>query len=166
VVRSIRHLIFRNQPHSIFCLSLPNRAYNDILTADWCCDDLPRLGQINPIANIPLEEAEEKLVRYLGAFASAYAQLERDVLQEQGVFMGGQEPHFGEFGVFHIVDMVCTLDGGSSLGEQSTELQAWFTAMQALPAISSYLDARPKPGSIGVPGSIFATHADPANRTK
>ena len=37
---------------------------------------------------------------------------------QESEFFGGESPHFGEFMLWHILDMVCLVDAGKSLGDE------------------------------------------------
>ena len=68
--------------------------------------------------------------------------------------------------MFHILNNICTLDGGAALAKTSSKLQQWYKAMESLPAVASYLETRPKAGSgeVGQPGSIISSYAVPSER--
>ena len=67
-------------------------------------------------------------------------------------FFGGEQPHFGDFGLLHILDLTVTVKPDSL--DSSKAMQSWLQNMKALPAIAKYLAERPKAPEIGCPGSL------------
>lgn len=79
------------------------------------------------------------------------------------LFFGGSEPHYGDFGLFASFTAALELLGreGAMTG-RSGRWVSWYDAMAALPAVAGYLEQRPP--SQGYPGSIAASHPEPAAR--
>jgi glutathione S-transferase len=143
-------------------------AYNDSHVAPWCHPDgIIRLGMINPLLNWFSEaDAQPMITRYFTGVPTVLQLLSRDL--GDGLFFGGKAPWYGEFVVFHCLDNIQTLDGGTALAssDASDALRAWMAAMAALPGVEEYLAERPQPGSqeVGREGSIIWNHAVPARR--
>jgi len=132
-----------------------------------------RIGAVNPLLNfLPEDEALPLIPRYLAGLPPWLASLEERLQRHpEGPFLGGDTPHHGDFASFHICDNITTLagvaalDAGSTAGAASRpHLIAWVGAMRALPAVWSYVQARPQAGTgaVGKPGSLIHRHADPA----
>ena len=124
-----------------------------------------RVGVVNPLLNfVPEEKALPLVGKYLEGTRPWLETLDERVRRRpEGAFMGGATPHHGEFATFCVCDNICTLGGGTALSAAaSPAVNAWFEAMRSLPAVSSYLRARPKAGSgaVGRPGSLIHRHAD------
>jgi glutathione S-transferase len=126
-----------------------------------------RLGAVNPLLNfLPADVALPIIPSYLaGARGWLHNVVELRLSTTPGPFMGGKAPHHGDFATFHVVDNICTLDGGQLLASASPRAQQWHGAMHDLPAVASYLRQRPQAGSgeVGKPGSLIFEHARPAD---
>ena len=125
-----------------------------------------RIGACNPLLNwLPEEEAVPLIPAFLKGAAEWLGRLEPRC-RGGGAFFGGASPHHGEFATFHIVNNICTLDGGALLAVQSQRVQDWYASMQALPAVAAYLNERPQPGTgqVGRPESLIFRHARPWER--
>ena len=67
--------------------------------------------------------------------------------------------------MFHAINLLCELDGGTSLSKAPDTIQRWYAAVTTLPEISAYLAERPKPGrTTGLEGSIMRRNAVPSQR--
>jgi len=78
--------------------------------------------------------------------------------QLKATFFGGDAPHFGDFAVFYIVDLM-RLNDAKVLETLGGGWPSWFDAMRKLPGIEAYLESRPKAngGEVGFPDSRMAT---------
>jgi glutathione S-transferase len=65
------------------------------------------------------------------------------------------KPHYGDFALFHIVDLTLLVEAGSL--DATPSLKSWYNTMKSLPAVSAYLARRSGPSTegFGVPGSYF-----------
>mmetsp|Transcript_27042 Transcript_27042/g.41772 ORF Transcript_27042/g.41772 Transcript_27042/m.41772 type:complete len:263 (+) Transcript_27042:88-876(+) len=132
-----------------------------------------RIGAVNPLLNfLPEDEALPLIPKYLAGLPPWLESLEESLQRHpEGPFLGGYTPHHGDFATFHICDNITTLAGVAILNSGSTagaasrlNLIAWMGAMRALPAVASYVRARPQAGTgaVGKPGSLIHRHAVPA----
>jgi glutathione S-transferase len=131
-------------------------AYYDATDKEYCCEALPSLSLLNPIlCFFPAEKGEEKFLAARPALLKALASLEKDL--GEGPFFGGELPSYADMGVFHLLDLLCTIDGGKTLSEHGGKLQKFYGAFAELPAVKAYLDSRPGPGDAGGEGSLLVT---------
>ena len=125
-----------------------------------------RAGAVNPLLNfLPQEEALPLIPAYLEGSVPWLEDLRARVRRRaEGPFMGGVQPHHGEFATFAICDNICTLGGPTALDAGGPELATWFASMRALPAVARQLKSRPQAGTgaVGKPGSLIHEHADPS----
>jgi glutathione S-transferase len=130
----------------------------------WDADSNPlgRLGAVNPLLNfVAAEDALQIIPSYLkGARVWLKNVVEPRLERSTGPFFGGEAPHHGDFASFHIVDNICTLDGGESIKTVGGKVQRWHAAMHCLEGVASYLLDRPREGSkqVGKPGSLIWEH--------
>jgi glutathione S-transferase len=103
----------------------------------------------------PAADAETKLPSIVADTVKELAPIGKEL---KGNFFGGDAPHYGEFGLFHVVDLLRVNDAKvfDTLGGG---WKSWFDLMLKLPGIEAYLNARPKAngGEVGFPGSRIAT---------
>jgi len=116
----------------------------------------PVCSQIMFATNLmPAAEAEGKLTNIV---ADCIKEVQAFGSELKGTFFGGDKPHYGEFALFHEIDLLRINDASvfATLGEQ---WKSWFEAMLKLPGIEAYLKSRPKSmsGEVGFPGSRIAT---------
>lgn len=143
-------------------------ALNDTRDAPFNSPDFILAGMVNPLLNwFPEEDAAPKIAPLVAGFPAFFAHVTPCL--GEGPFFGGSEPNYGDFQIFHIVDNLCTLDGGATMTAlESTQpaLAMWHKAMLQLPAVAAHLAARPQPGSgeVGRSGSIIAKHKVPHAR--
>lgn len=94
--------------------------------------------------------------------------LEKILEGRTGAFFGGDQPHYGELGIFCQVDALVTLFGQeSALAGFGAKFHTWYDSVCALPAISKYRSNRPVPGGpaqLGNPNTIIMNHTNPADR--
>eukprot|EP00419_Tripos_fusus_P076078 CAMPEP_0172886534 /NCGR_PEP_ID=MMETSP1075-20121228/131292_1 /TAXON_ID=2916 /ORGANISM="Ceratium fusus, Strain PA161109" /LENGTH=232 /DNA_ID=CAMNT_0013740043 /DNA_START=116 /DNA_END=814 /DNA_ORIENTATION=- len=89
--------------------------------------------------------------------------LERILEQRSGTFFGGEQPHYGELGIFVQVDALVTLFGKkAALNGFSAKFRAWYGALSALPVVDVYKRIRPL--QQGYPNSIIMNHLKPEDR--
>lgn len=70
-------------------------------------------------------------------------------------FFGGDSPHFGDFALFHYLDLSTFIE--SECLKSFPELTSWLLRMRHLPTIAEYLSRRENVKA-GFPGSLMATH--------
>eukprot|EP00929_Paragymnodinium_shiwhaense_P079489 TRINITY_DN41390_c0_g1_i2.p1 TRINITY_DN41390_c0_g1~~TRINITY_DN41390_c0_g1_i2.p1 ORF type:complete len:193 (+),score=46.73 TRINITY_DN41390_c0_g1_i2:301-879(+) len=123
-------------------------------------------GCVNPLLNFfPREESEKRIPEYLSDVRAAVKYLAEEL--GDGPFFCGEAVTYADFGVFHYVDNIRTLDGGAAmdrLGDAGAKLRSWEQAMREIPAIAECLAERPQPGTgaVGKAGSIINTVAVPS----
>ena len=113
------------------------------------------LSKLNPITNfLPAAQAEPQLA---AAVADSVKALKAFESKLSGNFFGGEKPHYGEFALLHVTNLLKMNDAKAfaSLGA----LVPWYERMATLPRVKEYLKARPKAasGSVGMPDSRIAT---------
>ena len=59
-----------------------------------------------PMVDECVPDAETAIKDCLTAFRRVYVELRAELAQQEGSFFGGSKPHFGEFMIWHVVDMV------------------------------------------------------------
>mmetsp|Transcript_14318 Transcript_14318/g.40502 ORF Transcript_14318/g.40502 Transcript_14318/m.40502 type:complete len:232 (-) Transcript_14318:224-919(-) len=126
---------------------------------DFCCEAFPKLAQLNPMLNLfPAEKGQKMLAAARPHFPGALASLEA---QLGGGFYGGDLPFYSDFAIWHLLDNMCTLDGGEALRTHGGQLAKFYEAVPKLPGVKEYLENRPKArtGALGNEGSIIATKA-------
>lgn len=79
--------------------------------------------------------------------------LTADKLLGDGPFYGGTAPHYGDFALFHILDLLVTLEPKAL--DAHPRLVKYMAAVAELPAIDKYLQTRLQPHQLGMPGSLF-----------
>jgi len=107
---------------------------------------------------VPADQAEKDIPGAIENCVKELAKMEEELSSLKKPFFGGMEPHFGEFGLFHAVNLVLSLAKNSSSGIPAVWMK-WYNGMAELPAVKEYLNERPKAGSgkIGFPGSRMFT---------
>ena len=120
------------------------------------CNNRP-LSLAMPLTNwFDAEESNKRLPAFLEEAIPLLKEFEAK-LGEQAFFYGPDGPHYGEFGLWHVVNLVHGLhpDALDDLGA----LTAWADRIAALPRVYPYLAERPKAmsGNVGRPGSRIAT---------
>jgi len=124
--------------------------------------DLFRIGQEQPllfmhqVVNMfPADECKPHIPP--GVCTAVHLLHSMDRRMRDGPFFGGEEPHYGDFSIFHIVDLVNTLDptwkmqgfpgwddeDGKGRGFHATWIR-WYDKMANLPGVKEYLAERPK----------------------
>ena len=110
-----------------------------------------------PLTNwFPVDDSNARLPDFIATAVPLLKAYEAK-LGDQAFFNGADGPHYGEFGLFHVVDLVGHLDPGALAGLGA--LRAWAGRVAALPGVAAYLAARPKAmsGDVGRAGSRIAT---------
>eukprot|EP00227_Mantoniella_beaufortii_P015759 CAMPEP_0197585426 /NCGR_PEP_ID=MMETSP1326-20131121/7732_1 /TAXON_ID=1155430 /ORGANISM="Genus nov. species nov., Strain RCC2288" /LENGTH=226 /DNA_ID=CAMNT_0043149929 /DNA_START=57 /DNA_END=737 /DNA_ORIENTATION=- len=106
---------------------------------------------INPIANgfIAKEEIPAKVAACVKDFHDTYCDWFAKGLELlEGPFFGGKRPHYADFAVWSLVDIIMfmqpdLLDKPEVKG--LVAMKAWYQAVAELPKIKTYLAARPAP---------------------
>mmetsp|Transcript_30314 Transcript_30314/g.54895 ORF Transcript_30314/g.54895 Transcript_30314/m.54895 type:complete len:236 (+) Transcript_30314:99-806(+) len=116
---------------------------------------------INPLLNwFSVEEAEEKIPSFLASVPDAYKLIaSTTMIGKNGPFCCGPDVSYGDFVIFHHLDLIRTLDGGATLAGHKA-MTAFWKRMNELPALQEYLATRET--SVGRPGSILETNQDPS----
>lgn len=115
-------------------------------------------GSSNPLLNWhSVQDAEPKIAEFLPKVADAYQEI--DAVIGNGPYVCGSAPSYGDFVIFHHLDLIFTLDGGATLA-QHDGMRAYWERMSALPAVQAHL--RQRAGvSVGRPGSILESVQGP-----
>ena len=104
------------------------------------------------------DDSDQRLPAFVAAAVPLLAAYDAQ-LGEQVFFRGADGPHYGEFGLWHVVDLVRGLQ--PSVLDGLGSLKKWYARMAALPGVADYgyLAARPKAmcGKVGREGSVIAT---------
>ena len=125
--------------------------------ADMLQELTQEMNLINPVMcyfPIDSDSYKEKYATYFAAFPAQIAAAQK-ILGDRK-FYGGDKPHYGDFSLFHICDSTELVLPGSL--EPYPAINAWFHAMNALPAVAAYLASRPTgatPG-FGIPNTHVA----------
>mmetsp|Transcript_7960 Transcript_7960/g.11897 ORF Transcript_7960/g.11897 Transcript_7960/m.11897 type:complete len:354 (-) Transcript_7960:15-1076(-) len=123
------------------------------------CNSGP-LALAMPLANrASISESKEQLPEWMSTtlpLLQAYEKSLRTIQKSSattGPFFNGEKPHYGEFGLFHVVDLIRFLD--PSTLDTLPMLQAWSVSMSSLHGIKEYLSTRPQACTwqIGMKGS-------------
>jgi len=116
------------------------------------------LAKVNYLMNInKAEEVDGMIAGFIEEMLKALSTFEPELNELKHPFFGGEEPHYGEFGLFHVINLFL------GLAQPSPELPVvwmkWYGNMSQLPGVNEYLKERPKAksGKIGFPGSRIAT---------
>lgn len=124
--------------------------------ADMLWELVMDLNMINPIFNFFPMDSEKWQTSYDAFFATFPAHLSNlvDLLGEKAYF-GGNNPHHGDFGIFHILSLATAVKP-SVLADYPT-LQAFVARVASIPSMVLYLKNRLSDKEIGVPGSFVAS---------
>lgn len=126
--------------------------------ADMILELTQEMNLINPIQcyfTIGSDVYKEKYATYFTAFPSQISAAQK-ILGDRK-FYGGEEPHYGDFALFHICDATVFVAPDSL--EPYSAIKAWFTTMSELPAVAAYLKKRPDGMTEGF--GIPNTHVKP-----
>lgn len=126
--------------------------------SDMVLELAQELVTINPLVNFwayGSPDYESNYKTYFDALPGNLKKLERHLGTQN--FFGGKSPLFGDFAVFHILDLILFLNP-SALDEFPT-LTSFVRRVESLPAIRKYLDKRPKPNEVGVPNSFINSYS-------
>jgi len=114
----------------------------------------PPLSMNMPLTNwFSSEDAEKKIPDSIAMTQKTLNELELELKVSGGAFFGGNQPHYGDFGLFHVVDLYLTLTKPSP--KLSETWRTWYHKIRCLPGVKQYLQERPKAmsGRVGKPGS-------------
>ena len=127
--------------------------------ADMIFELSQEMNLINPVMNYYKEDTPEWKEKHDSYFRSlpGWISSAQKILGEKD-FFGGSEPHYGDFGLFHICEATITVQPGS-LDPYPTIL-AWIKRMNALPGVERYKAKRPGPSTPGwgLPGTFIMSH--------
>jgi len=118
-----------------------------------------KFGKTITLSNlVKVEDAEKDIPDALEIAVKELAKMEEELASLKEPFFGGEQPHYGEFGLFHAVNIVLTLSKKAS-SEIPAIWMKWYSAMAGLPAVKEYLSERPQAGTgkTGFPGSRMFT---------
>jgi len=68
-------------------------------------------------------------------------------------YFGGSQPHFGDFSLFHIMNLSLTVE--PECLNAYPKLAKWVDAMQNIPRLKEYLKEREKVANLGMMGSLI-----------
>ena len=124
--------------------------------ADMLFELVMDLNTINPILNWFPADSEKWKTAYDSYFGSLPYHLEnlKEILGEKQ-FFGGNRPHHGDFGIFHI--LLNSRAVKPDVLNNYPNLQQYIERMQQLPAINDYLATRPGDSEVGMDGSFVRT---------
>jgi len=107
---------------------------------------------------IPAAQAEKDIPKAIENSLKELAKMEEELSSLKEPFFGGEQPHYGEFGLFNAIDQLLSLSKKAS-EEIPAIWMKWYNGMADLPAVKEYLSERPKAGtgSIGFPDSRMFT---------
>jgi len=114
----------------------------------------PPLNMNMPVTNwFMAEDAEKKIPDCIANTLKALESLEPELIGSGGAFLGGKQPHYGDFGLFHVVNLFFTLTKPSP--KLTDVWRTWYDNIRCLPGVKEYLEERPKAmsGKVGRPGS-------------
>ena len=79
-------------------------------------------------------------------------------LKPPSPYFGGAQPHYGDFALWHCVDL-CVLLDPSVLSKLGAAIASWYTTIKEDKPIALYLKSRPKAGlgKVGKLGSLIYT---------
>jgi len=103
------------------------------------------------------EEVEKMRPDVIADTMKVLEPLELELNMSGGAFFGGKEPHYGDFGLFHAINVFLSISKPSP--KLSDAWKGWYGNMCSLPVVKKYLAERPQAGSgkVGFPGSLIAT---------
>eukprot|EP01037_Dinobryon_pediforme_P019745 gene19745-20216_t len=113
-----------------------------------CSEDLV---VINPVFNFyPIDgpDFSNKKAEFYTKLADRLPCLAKILNGKQ--FYGGSTPHFGDFALFHVIDLALEVD--PLCLKDSVEIAEWTNRMKAIPSVESYLKQRPV--EVGFPGRM------------
>lgn len=117
------------------------------------------LSMLMPLTNwFSVEEAEKMIPASVGQTLKTLDSLEPELTKSGGAFFGGNLPHYGDFGIFHVVNLYLTLSKPSPTLPNAWK--RWYENMRTLPGVKQYLEERPKAmsGRVGKPGSRITVY--------
>lgn len=130
--------------------------------ADMLLELSQDMNAINPILNWHVAGGEEWTASHDRYFKllPQWMTAAQKILGEKEYF-GGETPHFGDFGLFHIVNNTLTVSPQSL--DSFPAILAWSGRMLALESVQKYFSERPHGGTPnwGRPGSFITTHKLP-----
>ena len=118
---------------------------------------------LNPTVNFATGKAfKDKKEKILKDFEMRLVVLERELTKyDHGPFFFGKEPYYGDFGIFHHIDLARLLD--KNLLKQYPLMSKFMENFENLPGVSEYINARPKLIGVGtepkliINGSVKST---------
>lgn len=129
---------------------------NEALKADMIFELAQEMNMINPILNFWPIETDTWQNNYRSFFSNLprYLQNIRRLLGNKQ-FFGGNTPHHGDFGIYHVLDACISVQSDSL--DAYPDLVAFMRRIEAIPSIQNYLSIRPPPAQVGLCGSFIQT---------
>ena len=126
--------------------------------ADMILELTQEMNLINPIQcyyTIGSDAYKENSATFFTAFPKQLAAAQR-ILRDRK-FYGGEEPHYGDFALFHICNSVEFVAPGYL--EPYPAIKTWYNTMLEVPSIAAYLAKRPAASTegFGVPNTHLTT---------
>jgi prostaglandin-H2 D-isomerase / glutathione transferase len=126
--------------------------------ADMILELTQEMNLINPVQcyfTIGSDAYKENYATFFKAFPKQIAAAQR-ILRDRK-FYGGDEPHYGDFALFHICNSAEFVAPGSL--DLYPAINAWYKTMLAIPSIAAYLAKRPNASTegFGVPNTHCTT---------
>ena len=126
--------------------------------ADMILELTQEMNLINPIQcyyTIGSDAYKENSATFFTAFPKQLAAAQR-ILRDRK-FYGGDEPHYGDFALFHICNSVEFVAPGYL--EPYPAIKTWYNTMLEIPSIAAYLAKRPTGSTegFGVPNTHLTT---------
>ena len=124
--------------------------------ADMLFELVMDMNMINPIYNFFPLDSEKWKSSYGAYFTALPTHLENlSELLGSKPFFGGEIPHHGDFGIFHILSLTKAVEADSLLTYPL--LQSFLDRVATIPQIEKYLQTRLPLTEIGAPGSFVRT---------
>jgi len=103
------------------------------------------------------EEGKKMLPDVIAETMKVLEPLELELSMSGGAFFGGKEPHYGDFGLFHAINIFLSISKPSP--KLSDAWKEWYGNMCSLAGVKEYLAERPQAmsGKVGFPGSLITT---------
>ena len=116
--------------------------------ADEVFEAAQELAPVNPIVNVFRGEThEDKKAEFFSTFPRKLENLAAQLAITPGPFFGGEVPHYGDFAVYHQLDLARLLDGACL--DACPSVPPFMDAVAALPGVAEFLATRPECVGVG-----------------